>query len=76
MGILQTGPVHYGGCLVHSEGAHAKGRSDGDPTARVCNATLGEEHFAERRTAHHKFLLQITCSHCLALPTHYAKTLE
>ena len=28
---VQTGAVRYGGCPVHSKGAHAKGRGNGDP---------------------------------------------
>ena len=39
--------------------AHAKGRGDGDPTVRYVTWTLGKEHFAELRTAHHRFPLRI-----------------
>ena len=40
MGMLQSiqaGSIRYGGCPVHFEGAHAKGRGDGDPAVGVCN---------------------------------------
>ena len=32
-----TGAVRYEGYPVHSKGAHAKGRGDGDSAARVCD---------------------------------------
>ena len=38
MGMLQlirAGAVRYGCCPVHAEGAHAKGRGDGDPAVRM-----------------------------------------
>ena len=41
MGMLQTvqaGAVRCGGCLVHSKGAHAKGRGDGDLAVQMCDA--------------------------------------
>ena len=34
---IQAGAVRYGGCPVHSEGAHANGRGDGDSAVRVRN---------------------------------------
>ena len=34
---VQAGAVRSGGRPVHSEGAHAKGRGDGNPAVRVRN---------------------------------------
>ena len=56
---IQAGAVRYGGCSVHSEVAHAKGRGDGNPRYGCVTWTLGKEHFPELRTANHMFLLQI-----------------
>ena len=36
-GDAANGAVRYRGCSVHDEGAHAKGRGDGDSTVWVCN---------------------------------------
>ena len=61
MGMLQSiqaGTVRYGGCPVRSEVAHAIGR--GETLLYGCITwTLGKEHFAELRTAHHRFLLRV-----------------
>ena len=40
---IQAGAVRYGGCPVHSESAHAKGRGGGDPAVRVCNVDPRQE---------------------------------
>ena len=45
MGMLQTvqaEAVQHGGFPIHSNGARAKGRGDGDPAARVCNVDPGQ----------------------------------
>ena len=48
---------------IYPSSAHAKGRGDGDPAVRVRDVdTLGQEHFAEIRTAHHKLLIRIISS--------------
>ena len=52
MGMLQlirAGAVRYGCCPVHAEGAHAKGRDNGDSAVRVCN--VDPRQGALRRTA-------------------------
>ena len=62
MGMLQSiqaGAARYGGCPVRSEVAHAKGQGDGNPAVGVRNVDVVKEHFAELRTAHHRFLLRI-----------------
>ena len=62
MGMLQSiqaRTARYGGGPVRSEVAHAKGRGDGNPAVRGVTWTLGKDHFAELRTAHHRFLLRI-----------------
>ena len=62
MGMLQSiqaGAVRYGGCPVRSEGALAKAEVVETLLYGCVTWTLGKEHVAELRTAHHRFLLRI-----------------
>ena len=80
MGMLQTiqaGVVRYGDRPVHSEGAHAKGRGDGDPAAQACDEDSRPGAHAELRTAHCKLLLWIQmASSADSAPTTSCRTLR
>ena len=85
MGMLrsvQMGAVRYGGCPLHSKSAHAKGEGRGVMETLLYGCvtwTLGQEHFAELRTAHHKLYRRIFGFQCLQRIDHvmsYAKALK
>ena len=61
MGKLQSilGPVQYGGCPVHSDGVNLKAEVMETLLYGCETWTLGNEHFAELRTAHQRPLLRI-----------------
>ena len=56
---IQAGTVRYGGCPVRSEVAHLKVEVMETLLYGCVTWTLGKEHFAELRAAHHRFLLRI-----------------
>ena len=78
MGMLQriqAGTLRYGGCFV----SYADGRGDETLRYGCVTWTLGQEHFAELRTAHHRFLLRIIGFQRRQRTDHlmsYAKTLK